>query len=486
LAQSVRIGRKTYAVGLSWGPLSPDRPLRAQAIEKARQSLNGLYVIYGEVEPHVGHCDAANGVKAKMAALAPLVAEIWPANTLLAVSLDEKTTVGFQILNGIIFDDVCGSPEEIRDWFNSLVGDHKWDHASNPWGIGDHQKTVLLDSLEDRRLKIPKLRSVNESRRMAIKAGTFAIAGLAAFLVVSKIIQNRREMLDHMEMLSRHVENEVIPPARITPARAFIKACRNAMERIPADPAGWNVHRVSCRPDRIRVDWGRSSSWGGTVRDLEKDLGRKVELEEGGAVRSDFRLSVPQYRIPVDRLPDLTEEKKDFISLLERYDLHYGMDNQSVLPGSSRIVSAGDHFSVDLPDIPDERLLADLSNISGLSVSTLEWAGKSQWILKGELKHAPIGFNSLPEKKFPGMDHHNHDGNHLPGTSSHIGPGGKPGPAGVVGDRQPGSIPRGLPGGSGNSGNENTQSGSRTGRSETSIPPVHIPGKEGIGFTGNP
>jgi hypothetical protein len=208
-------------------------------------------------------------------------------------------------------------------------------------------------------------------------------------------------------------------------------------------------------------------------------LGRKVELEEGGAVRSDFRLSVPQYRIPVDRLPDLTEEKKDFISLLERYDLHYGMDNQSVLPGSSRIVSAGDHFSVDLPDIPDERLLADLSNISGLSVSTLEWAGKSQWILKGELKHAPIDFKGERLNK-------NRPGARLPGTTGPSGPVGKPGFRGVVGIRQPGSISRTLPGGSGLANTQNVGNGWRKGQAEALIPAVHAPSSPELRHQGNP
>ncbi len=486
MAQSVRIGKKTYAVGLSWGPLSSDRPLRPQAIEKARQSQNGLYAIYGEVEPHVGHCDAANGVKAGMPVLAPLVAEIWPSNTLIAVSLDEQTTVGFQILNGIIFDDVCGTPEEIRTWFDGLAGDHTWEHVSSPWGVGDHQKTALLDSLGDRRLKTPKLRSVNESRGLLVKFALLATTSLIVFLVVSKMIQDRREMAARLAMLSRHVVRTVISPARIVPVRPFVDTCLDAMNRIPAFPAGWKVRSVSCRPDRIRVGWSRGAGGAGTIRDLESVLERRVELEDGGTVRADFPLSIPEYGIPVDRLPDLIEEKKDFVSVLERYGLQYGMDNGSVLPGTASVPEKGSDFSVDLPDLPEGNLLSDLADVSGLSVHALEWTGKSKWILKGELKHAPIGFNSLPEKKFPGMDHHNRDGNHLPGTSSHIGPGGKPGPAGVVGDRQPGSIPRGLPGGSGNSGNENTQSGSRTGRSETSIPPVHIPGKEGIGFTGNP
>jgi hypothetical protein len=430
LAQSVRIGKKTYAVGLSWGPLSSDRPLRPQAIEKARQSQNGLYAVYGEVEPHVGHCDATNGVKAKMAVLAPLVAEIWPSNTLLAVSLDDKTTVGFQILNGIIFDDVCGTPEEIRTWFDGLIGEHKWEHASSPWGGGEHQKTALLDSLGDRRLKIPKLRSVNESRGTAIKVGVLVIAGLVVFLTVSKIIQNRREMAARLAALSRHVVRNVIPPAKIVPVGPFVAVCRNVLNRIPAFPAGWKVRSVSCRPDRIRITWGRDVDGSGTIRDLESVLGRKVLLSGGGAVRSDFPLSVPEYGMTVDRLPDLLEEKKDFVSVLERYGLKFGMDNGSILPGTASGTEAGSDFSVDLPDLPEGNLLSDLANVSGLSVDALEWAGKSQWILKGELKHAPIDFKGEGQNR-------NRSGDRLPGASSPSGPGGT---AGSVRERQPGSL----------------------------------------------
>ncbi|MHB1285564.1 MAG: type 4b pilus protein PilO2 [Leptospirales bacterium] len=486
MAQSVRIGKKTYAVGLSWGPLSSDRPLRPQAIEKARQSQNGLYVIYGEVEPHVGHCDATNGVKAKMAVLAPLVAEIWPSNTLLAVTIDEQTTIGFQILNGIIFDDVCGTSEEIRTWFDGLIGEHKWEHGSSPWGVGEHQKTALLDSLGDRRLKTPKLRSVNESRGAAIKIGLLVMVSLIGFLAVSKIIQNRREMAARLAMLSRHVVRTVIPPVQIVPVGSFVEVCRDAMNRIPAFPAGWKVRSVSCRPDRIRITWGRDVDGSGTIRDLESVLDRRVELEEGGAVRSDFPLSISEYGMTVDRLPDLIEEKKDFVSVLERYGLQYGMDNGSVLPGTASVPEEGSGFSVELPDLPDGRLLSDLSNVSGLSVNALEWTGKSQWILKGELKHAPIGFRKSPENRISGVENHNRDGDRLPGSSSHIGPGGKFGPTGVVGNRQPGSLSGVLPGGSGIATSENTQSGDRPGRSGTSLPPVHIPGTEGSSLSGDP
>ncbi|MHB1287310.1 MAG: type 4b pilus protein PilO2 [Leptospirales bacterium] len=484
MAQSVRIGKKTYAVGLSWGPLSSDRPLRPQALEKSRQSQNGLYVIYGEVEPHVGHCDAANGVKVKMAVLAPLIAEIWPANTLLAVSLDEKTAVGFQILNGIIFDDVCGTPEEIRTWFDGLVGEHKWEHVSSPWGVGDHQKTALLDSLGDRRLKIPKLRSVNESRGAAIKVGVLVGSCLVAFLAVSKMIQNRREMAARLSMLSRHVVRTVIPPAQIVPVGPFVESCRDAMNRIPAFPAGWKVRSVSCRSDRIRITWGRYSAGSGTIRDLESVLDRRVELEEGGAVRADFPLSIPELAMTVDRLPDLLEEKKDFMSVLERYGLKFSMDNGSVLPGTASGPDAGSGFSVDLPDIPDGRLLSDLSNVSGVSIHALEWAGKSQWILKGELKHAPIDFKGEGQN-------HNRSGPRLPSASNPSGPGGKPGFTSVVGNRQPGSfftsgarLRGGLPGGSAPANSRSAGGGGRESGSGASIPPVHIPSTPGRGLIG--
>jgi hypothetical protein len=425
-------------------------------------------VIYGEVEPHVGHCDAANGVKAGMPVLAPLIAEIWPANTLLAVSLDDKTTFGFQILNGIMFDDVVGSPDEIRTWFDGLVGDHKWEHSSSPWGVGDHQKTSLMDSLGDRRLKTPKLRSVNESRGALFRIGLIVMVGLILFLAVSKIIQNRREMAARLAMFSRHVVRNVIPPARIVPIGPFVAACKDALNRIPADPAGWDVKSVSCRSDRLRIVWRRDSGGGGTIRDLESVLGSKVELEGSHAVRSDFPLSVSESRVPVDRLPDLIEEKKDFISVLERYGLRYGMDNGSILPGASSGPGEGSGFSVDLPDLPEGRLLSDLSNVAGLSVDALEWAGKSQWILKGDLKHAPIAFQS---KRIPS------------GTPAFVSPGVGPG-----GNRKPAPASSGKSSGSGRAGQRETlqppgrivrQPGAESGASgrgkNSRIPSVHFP-----------
>ena len=486
MAKAVRIGKKTYAAGLSWGPLSPDRPLRPQALEKSRQSQNGLYVIYGEVEPHVGHCDAANGVKAGMPVLAPLVAEIWPANTLLAETLGPEVAVGFQIMNGLIYDDVCGPPDEIRTWFDGLAGEHKWDHVSSPWSSEVPGKGAFFDSLRERGPKPPKLRSIHEGRGVAIKAGILIVAGLAVFLVLSKIVQNRREMAARLAMLSRHVVRTVVPPARIVPIGPFVAACKDALNRIPAFPAGWKVRRVSCRPDRIRIGWGRDSGGVGTIRDLESALGRSVRFSGADQVRSDFLLSIPEYGVSVDRLPDLIEEKKDFVSVLERYGLQYGMDNGSSLPGTANGSEEGSDFSVDLPELPSGVLLSDLSAVDGLSARALEWTGQSQWVLKGELKHAPIAF------------HHPRPGSPGPDSVSEPGIGGKSDSSGLVRNRQPGPlftpgnrlrggpVSGNLSGGSGVSDGENAGAGSGGRRAGQSLPPVHIPSPPGSRFPGNP
>lgn len=394
MAQAVRIGKKTYAVGLSWGPLSPDRPLRPQALEKARQSKDSLYVIYGEVEPMVGHCDQKNGVRARMPCLAPIVAEIWPANTLLAVVLDESQAIGIQITNGNIYDDACGSPEEIRSWFDGLVGERTWDFASSPWGPGEFHKESFFDQLADKAFSPPKLRSVNENRGMAVRLGILGFVALLIFIAVSAVLRHRREMEERLALMSRHVIRKVIPPAQLVPLEPFVESCRKALDRIPAFSQGWDARAVSCRPDRIRISWVREDVSAGTVRELERDLGTPVSLTGENRARTDFPLSVPSRSVAVDRLPTLSDEKKDLASVLERYGLKYQMEEGSFLPGMDSVSGSGSDFSVDLPDLPRGRFLADLEGVFGLSAQELLWSGKTRWILKGEMKHAPIAFKN--------------------------------------------------------------------------------------------
>lgn len=441
MAQVIVIGKKKYAVGLSWGPLDPEKPLRPQAIEKARQSKNGLYAIFGEIEPMVGHCDPLGGVKAGMPVLAPLVAEIWPANTLLAVSTG-GAMLGFQILNGLVYDDVCGDPEEVRTWFDGLVGEHKWDHVSSPWDGGSSSVESFEDSVRTGGVKAPRLHSVNEGRSKAVKVLVLLLLVLAGFLFVSKVVRDRREMSSRLAMLSRHVIVRVTPPVVIVPPGAFVAACLPVLNRLPSDAAGWTVKNLTCKPSIVRILWKRSAG-SGTIRDLESRLGTRVRIRENSVVETVRPLSVPTISRPVQSLPSLSEERKDLASVLEYYSLDYQSENNSFLPGLSG--SGGDGFSVELPDIPEGGLLSALSAIPGLSVRSLEWTGQSQWILKGELKHAPIVLV------------HHHPGNVISDPSqygsggkpagsisssvhqpvSHSGPGEKPEPGGVGNNEVP-------------------------------------------------
>lgn len=464
MARIVRIGKKRYAVGLSWGPLSPDRPLRPQAIEKARQSQNGLYAIFGDIEPMVGHCDQGGGVKAGVFVLAPLVAAIWPANTLLVVSL-EGTMVGFQILNGLVYDDVCGTPDEIRHWFEGIAPEHKWDHVSSPWGADEVSSSAFFDSIRTSGVKPPRLRSVGEGRASAIKVAVLVLLVLLGFLAVSKVVRDRREMAARLALLSRHVIVRVTPPARIVPLGPFVAQCREAFERIPSEAAGWTVRSLVCGKDRIRILWKRSPG-SGTIRDLERSLGTRVRLSGKNAARSAFPLLVPEYATPVEKLPSLNEARKDLASVLEYYNLDYQTAGESFLPGLPGGGGAG--FSVALPDLPEGGLLSALSHVSGLSVRSLEWAGKSQWILKGELKHAPI----ILVHRRPGSGASGLEG---------AGPGGKPsGPLPVrpaaprpVGDSRQGPLSGSPPNGPGT----RPEADGKTEPGGAVLPPLRLPSR---------
>lgn len=473
MAQAVRIGKKKYAVGLSWGPLSPDRPLRPQAIEKARQSKDTLYVIYGEVEPMVGHCEQKNGVRARMPCLAPIVAEIWPANTLLALVLDENQAIGIQITNGNIYDDAFGSPEEIRSWFDSLVGERTWDFVSSPWGPGEYHKESFFDQLADKAFSPPKLRSVNENRGMAVRVGILGLVTLLIFISVSAVLRHRREMEERLAWMSRHVIRKVIPPAQLVPLEPFVESCRKALDRIPAFSQGWDVRAVSCRPDRIRISWVREDVSAGTVRELEKDLGTPVSLTGENRARTDFPLSVPSRSVSVDRLPALSDEKKDLVSVLERYGLKYQMEAGSFLPGMESVSGSGSEFSVDLPDLPRGRFLADLGRVSGLSAQELRWSGKTRWILKGEMKHAPVAFKN--RRISPGIAAPVPSGAVLPPNGkSPSSSSGKSAGSGGNGQFETLRPPEGTSvGGPGLRSEHDSLSGSKDPR-DSNVPPVHF------------
>lgn len=468
MAQIVRIGKKKFAVGLSWGPLSSDGPLRPQAEAVTRHSKNDLYVLSGDVEPQVGHCDRANSVKPGLPVLAPLVADGWPANTLLAVGVDGGRMIGFQILNGNIFDDVVGSEGEIRTWFESLVGEHKWDHVSSPWGSDAARSGAFEETVRATGLAPPKLRAVGGGRRTAVKASVLILAALVALVVAEKIARNRREMALRLEALSRHVVRQVTPPARIVPVGPFVAGCLSVLERLPSDSVGWSVSRVACHPRKIRILWRRDEG-SGTVRDLEKSLGSRVELSGKNAAMETLPLSVPAFDTPVDRLRNLSEEKKDLASVLEYYGLDFRTEGGSFLPGLDG--AGGSGFSVPLPGVPEGGLLSALGRVDGLSVRELEWNGRSQWTLKGELKHAPIILvNGRSGDRSPGP----------PGSP----PGGKSGPPPSAGtprgnggrERQFGPIPGNRGTGAGSPPGAGRPGGKSDGKAGgASLPPLRLP-----------
>ncbi|MDA8149710.1 MAG: type 4b pilus protein PilO2 [Nitrospiraceae bacterium] len=480
MAQVVRIGKKKYAVGLSWGPLSPDRPLRAQAIEKTRNSKNDLFVTAGDIEPMVGHCDQGSGVKAGLPVLAPLVADVWPANTLIALAPDGQPAIGFQILNGIIYDDVAGSVEEIRAWFDGLVGEHKWDYVSSPWGGNSAGISAFGESLRTSGMKPPKLHSVNEGRGAAIKATVLILLVLAGFAVVSKIVRDRRELVARLVLDSRHMVIRVTPPARIVPIGAFVAGCLKAIDRIPSEAAGWTVQGISCRPDKVWVLWRRSFG-SGTIRDLEKTLSNRVKLVGKNRAKTGISLSVPKSEIPVEKLPDLEEEQKDLASVLEYYNLDYQSDGGSFLPGLSGRASA--RFSVELPDIPGGGLLSALGSVNGLSVRELDWAGKSQWILKGELKHAPIILVRDRSGGRSGSGNSGTGGSGPSGQPEFAVPSGKPG-RNSVRERQLGSVSGHFSAGTGQFRGPNEK---RTGNAGSKVlPSLRLSSSAGGQLSGSP
>jgi hypothetical protein len=474
VAQVVAIGKKKYAAGLSWGPLDPDKPLRPQAVELARKAKDAFYVLYGEVEPMVGHCDAQNSVRKGMPALAPLVAEIWPSNTLLAVILDERTAIGIQITNGNIYDDVVGPPSEIRTWFDALQADRTWDHASSPWGPGEFHPNAFVDQISDKTYRPPKLRSVNESRGLVLRLGVLVLAALVVFLGLSAFIRHKKAMEERLAEMSRHVIRKVIPPSTVVPIKSFVRACRGVLERIPAEASGWEARTVSCRPDEIRVVWVRDRETNGTVRDLERSLSVRVSLLGPDRARMDLPLSVPATSVPVVNLPELSEEKKDLASVLEQYGLKYQMEEGSILPGLSASETSESDFSIDLPELPGGRFLKDLAGLSGLSARELLWSGNDRWTLKGDLKHAPIAFKS---KGIPSGT--------PPFASPGVGPGGnresssasagKPSGSGGPGQRETLRRPNGLTGGNKPAGGPSGTSGDADRTGESVVPPVRLP-----------
>lgn len=382
MGRMVLLGKKKYAVGLAWGPIEGDKPRIPQAIEKTKAAQNVLYVVYGEIEPVVGHCNPEGGIRAGVPALAPAVCELYPNNTLIAEDLGNGLFVGFWINSSLIMDDIAGSESEIREWFEGLAGDGKFDHIMAPWRDG-YRPGEFVSSILTGGYRPPKLDSVAGERRK-IQIALLILLSLVAAGVVLKIWIHRREMERTLARVVKKTVRAVVPPAEIVPPVPFVRACFETISAIPSGVAGWDAKKLSCTKKRVRVFWYRRS---GTALKLESALGLPVHLDGKGIVHTDhpYSLSFPTVSEPRDRLPELSYEKKALESLSEAYGIDDQMSDSS-LPG---IGSGGQAFQMNLQEFPDDGLARELSKIPGLSIVSIDWTGNG-WILKGELNHASI------------------------------------------------------------------------------------------------
>jgi hypothetical protein len=377
----VLLGKKKYAAGLAWGPIEGDKPRIPQAIEKTKAAQNALYVLYGEIEPVVGHCNPEGGIRAGTPVLAPAVCELYPNDTLVAEDLGNGVFVGFWINSSLIMDDIVGGEPEIREWFESLAGDHKFDHIMAPWRDG-YRPGEFVSSILSGGYRPPKLGSVTGERRkiqlLLLIVLSFVVAG-----IFMKIVVNRRELEREMAAAVKKTVRTIIPPAEIVSPVPFVRACFKTVSVIPSEVSGWGAAKLVCTKKRVRVFWVRRT---GTALELERALGLPVHLDGKGIVHTDhpYVLPIRTFSVPRDRLPGLSREKKALVSLAEAYGIDYQMSDFS-LPG----VSSGETFRMNLREIPDDDLARELSKIPGLSIESIEWTGNG-WIIKGELNHASI------------------------------------------------------------------------------------------------
>lgn len=335
----VRIGGKSYAVGLLWRVLddASNNP-RAIAAAEAKEFGGDLYVAYQTDSLMLGLGNSKVGHKAGMPVLALALLDSFSGPTLGAFECDDGIyLIAFrddQIVSGIEtwFPDV----NHARALFSDLLERTSWSRIFAPasWEVADRDARSLEELLADGGDN-GKLRPIARTREfLAAMTGVVMLVAAAGWWWQSEQEKIQEFLLAQQRALSaeqaarderiRTAQTQVFPApswAGRLPASVTLRACFTALSTLPITVPGWNAARGECQGDVLTVSYRRDGGSVHVFHALLSNLSSPPALvHQGNDVRLAWRLiqerSAPAYEASQPTQP-VAAARRVLVSRLE-------------------------------------------------------------------------------------------------------------------------------------------------------------------------
>lgn len=288
----VKVGRRTYAIGLFWQP-SPSGRVAQAAREAAQQSghQSDFYCVRAASKsaaiPQYGLGAGGAGHKAGMPALAGSLANVQPGSWAGAFRLREGTWV-VVVRDDLIAPDgdfLFDNDETARDRLMQEValGGVQRIYAPEGWAITNSDPTPLPLLLQDRsdcRLQPVRL----PIKLMIYAAAAVAVIGLLVFLALGwqadqeRIEQEQAQQAERAKkanvekprgVISNMVEGYQWPPAdqlyehtweKRPTAGDMIRGCKKLLATLQATELGWKRGLLECKDNTLHMVWVREKT----------------------------------------------------------------------------------------------------------------------------------------------------------------------------------------------------------------------------------
>lgn len=267
---NILIGRRRFAVGLSWEPLRTDMTLHEQASRMRRAGFvrdlvvrNGDQVGFGSSETLHRRSTPVLALNARR----DLLGDTWVAAFRLSQTSDFHWVVAMR--DGDVFEDsVLPNEAEARDILLENLDAPGWNRVIAPsdWAIEGSEEGGVERFFSLR--GGPKLGVVNRRREILLRIlALLVLSGLlaGAWYAWSEYQARERErerQLREAQSAAVRIDPMTHPWVRAPRPGPFIEACEIGFSRMVLKVPGWNQSVLSCAPSgdgvTIDVSWGRT------------------------------------------------------------------------------------------------------------------------------------------------------------------------------------------------------------------------------------
>ncbi len=313
----VKVGRRTYAVGLLWQP-SPSGRIAQAAREAAAQpgQQSDFYCVRAASKsvaiPQYGLAQSAQGHKAGMATLAASLANAQPGSWAGAFRLREGTWI-VVVRDDLVAPDgdvLFDNDEAARDRLLQEVslGGVQRVYAPDGWAVPGSDPTPLPLLLQDR--SECRLQPVRVPMRLVIYgAAAAAVVLLVVFLALQWQAEQER-IEQEIAVAQRKVQQEALkngavskmmnkwewPPAeqcyerkweKSSPPREVINSCHALLSKIQASQLGWKRGLATCTDNKLNILWQREKGSNALVPSdaiVREDLTSASQTMRGSAI----------------------------------------------------------------------------------------------------------------------------------------------------------------------------------------------------------